>query len=198
MIHLPFRSSFVLLGLLGCATSMPTPSIAAAEAKLTIQVDRPEHAIAPTLWGIFFEDINLSADGGIYPELVRNRSFEDSEKTEHWSLLTGDSPNGQLAIDSRKPLSPMNRRSLRLKIAGDGQVSLVNTGYWGMAFVKGDHYLFSLSARRGDGFSGPLTVALESRPASGSRRAKSKVSGTTGKRSRWNSRPPNPIRRGDW
>jgi hypothetical protein len=63
--------------------------------RLAIQVDRPGHAIAPTLWGIFFEDINLSADGGIYPELVRNRSFEDSEKTENWSLVTSDSAGGR-------------------------------------------------------------------------------------------------------
>ena len=47
----------------------------AAPAKITDQVDQPGHAVSPTLWGIFFEDINLSADGGIYPELVRNRSF---------------------------------------------------------------------------------------------------------------------------
>src|ERR1035437_246420 len=151
MIHLPFRSGFVLLVLLGFATLVPTPSAAAAEAKLAIQVDRPGHAIAPTLWGIFFEDINLSTDGGIYPELVRNRSFEDSEKTENWSLVTSGSASGEMAIASTKPLNPMNRRCLRLKIAGDGKVSLINTGYWGMAIVKGDSYLFSMAARRGDG-----------------------------------------------
>ena len=48
--------------------------------------DQPGHAISPTLWGIFFEDINLSADGGIYPELVRNRSFEDSDQPEYWKF----------------------------------------------------------------------------------------------------------------
>ena len=43
------------------------------QASLTVDVDKPGHPVAPTLWGIFFEDINLSADGGLYPELVRNR-----------------------------------------------------------------------------------------------------------------------------
>ena len=175
MTHFKFGSDLALLVLLGFATLVPTPSAAAAEAKLAIQVDRPGHAIAPTLWGIFFEDINLSTDGGIYPELVRNRSFEDSEKTENWSLVTSGSANGEMAIDSSKPLNPMNRRCLRLKIAGDGQVSLVNTGYWGMAIFKGDSYLFSMAARRGDGFNGPLTVTIESK--SGQKLAQSQIEG---------------------
>jgi len=68
-------------------SGLPRIKTAAAPAKLTVQVDQPGHKIAPTLWGIFFEDINLSADGGLYPELVRNRSFEDSEKPEHWTLV---------------------------------------------------------------------------------------------------------------
>ena len=58
----------------------------AQPAKISVAVDQPGHKISPTLWGIFFEDINLSADGGIYPELVRNRSFEDSDKPEFWKL----------------------------------------------------------------------------------------------------------------
>ena len=97
MTHLPFRSGLTLLVMLNLLSPLPTPSCAAAEAKLAIQVDRPGRAIAPTLWGIFFEDINLSTDGGIYPELVRNRSFEDSEKTENWSLVTSGLAGGEMA-----------------------------------------------------------------------------------------------------
>lgn len=41
-------------------------------AKITVEVNKPGHTISPLLFGIFFEDINLSADGGIYPELVRS------------------------------------------------------------------------------------------------------------------------------
>ena len=63
----------------------------AQPAKISVDAAHPAHAIAPTLWGIFFEDINLSADGGIYPELVRNRSFEDADKPENWkfTMLSG-------------------------------------------------------------------------------------------------------------
>jgi alpha-L-arabinofuranosidase len=101
------------------------------------------------LWGIFFEDINLSADGGIYPELVRNRSFEDSDRPEHWTLETRGSSKARMAIDDTKPLHAANRRSLKVNIEsveGDG-VSLVNEGYWGMAVVKDAEYRLSLSAR---------------------------------------------------
>ena len=62
------------------------PLFAAAQATLDVAVDRPGIQVSPMLWGIFFEDINLSADGGIYPVLVRTRSFEDAETAEHWQL----------------------------------------------------------------------------------------------------------------
>ena len=61
-------------------------SIQLNAATINIQTEKPGHKIAPTLWGVFFEDINLSADGGIYPELVRNLSFEDAEKPDNWKF----------------------------------------------------------------------------------------------------------------
>jgi len=131
-------------------------------ATLTVDTARPGPRISPMLWGIFFEDINLSADGGIYPELVRNRSFEDSEKPEHWTLATTGSVKAKMAIDDTKPLNAVNRRSLKLTIdsvQGDG-VCLVNEGYWGMAVVKGAEYRFSLSARS-EGAHRRIVVALK-------------------------------------
>src|SRR5258708_3280716 len=89
-------------------------SASAQPAKITVDVAHPGHPISPTLWGIFFEDINLSADSGKYPELVRNRSFEDDDKPTDW-VITG----AEAAIDSSKPLNPFNRKSLRLKADGD-------------------------------------------------------------------------------
>ena len=70
----------------------------AGAATISVQADKPGHRIAPTLWGIFFEDINLSADGGIYPELVRNCSFEDADKPESWKLNATDGAC-EIAID---------------------------------------------------------------------------------------------------
>ena len=158
------RGTKIIVGFLLLLLTSGAPSTAAPEAKLTVQVDKPGAKISPMLWGIFFEDINHSADGGIYAELVRNRSFEDSDKPEHWSLVTGGSAKADITIDHSHPLNPLNRRSLRWHITGEGggKVSVVNNGYWGMAITKDAEYRFSMTARCGDGFNGPLTVAIES------------------------------------
>src|SRR5271166_217464 len=132
-------------------------SAGAQPAKISLAVDQPGHRISPTLWGVFFEDINMSADGGIYPELVRNRSFEDGEKPEFWKFTNSPGAQGECAIDSTRPLNSVNRRSLRVKM--DGAFTLSNGGYWGMNIVKDHCYALKLAARA-ENFSGPLAVRL--------------------------------------
>src|SRR5665213_958139 len=143
-----------------------------AQASLTVDVDNPGHSISPSLWGIFFEDINLSADGGIYPELVRNRSFEDSDKPDFWTLPDSNGGKSTIAIESTHPLNPFNRHNLHVTL--DGSVALENEGYWGMNMVKGDMYAFKIAVRAADGFAGPLTVRVLG--ASGDELAKGEVS----------------------
>ena len=53
---------------------------------IIIQVNKPVAVIQPTMWGVFFEDINLGADGGIYAELVKNRSFEFYKPLMGWNV----------------------------------------------------------------------------------------------------------------
>ncbi len=110
----------------------------AQPAKISVAVDQPGHKVSPMLWGIFFEDINLSADGGIYPELVRNRSFDDSDQPDYWKLTNADSGNSTMVIDSSRPLNPFNLHCLRVN--AEGGFTLENDGYWGMNIVKGDGY----------------------------------------------------------
>jgi alpha-L-arabinofuranosidase len=161
------------LGLALLAAPLPL-----AAASITVQADRPGHPVASTLWGIFFEDINLSADGGLYPELVRNRSFEDSEKqADHWKLTSSGDGRSEVSIDSSRPLTPFNRRSLRVRVAGPA--TLVNEGYWGMNVVQGEAYQVRLAARAADGFKGPLSVRLEHNQA-GQELAKGEITDLTG------------------
>src|SRR5688572_22789463 len=94
------------------------PGTISRAATITIQADKPGHKVAPTLWGIFFEDINLSADGGLYPELVRNRSFEDAAQPDQWKLSNHPGARTEMTIDSTRPLNPMNRHCLRLNVDG--------------------------------------------------------------------------------
>jgi len=148
------------------AVLVSTISASAQSAKITVDAAHPAHAISPTLWGIFFEDINLSADGGIYPELVRNRSFEDSDnKPADWTFANVGIGNSEATIATADvqakppvpPLNPFNRKSLRIK--ADGGFALQNEGYWGMNIVSGDGYTFKLAAR-GEKFDGKLTVKI--------------------------------------
>jgi len=129
-----------------------------AQATITVDAGKPGHAVPPTLWGIFFEDINLSADGGIYPELVRNRSFEDSDQPDYWKLSTATGSPGTMSVDSSRPFNALNRHSLRIN--ADGPFTLENEGYWGMNLVKGDTYNFRTAVRVAEGFDGPLTVRV--------------------------------------
>src|SRR5207244_12170947 len=107
-------------------------ALAGAPVRISVNTAEPGHEIPRTLWGVFFEDINLSADGGIYPELVKNRSFEDADHLESWRFT---SPKGSASIASPEqssnspivPLNPANRRSLRVN--GDGPFELEHSGY---------------------------------------------------------------------
>jgi len=155
-MKLKLPSTFIALGLL--ATSLSAQTL---PARITVAVDRPAHRIPATLWGVFFEDINLSADGGIYPELVRNRSFEDGDKPEFWKFTNATNAHGEWAIDASRPLNTINRRSLRIQL--DGAFTLANEGYWGMNIVKSERYTLKLAACA-ENFAGPLTIRLVSRP----------------------------------
>ena len=141
------------------AEGAPAPGL----ATLTIKANQPGPKVSPTLYGIFFEEINCAGDGGIYAELVRNRSFEDSAKPDHWRLVSSGSATGQMEIDSSNPTSPQNRHSLKLTAAdtSGGRVGIANDGYWGIALSKGSPYQLSLDARASAEFKGALLVSLE-------------------------------------
>jgi hypothetical protein len=168
----PLRNAgrWIPLGLALLGVTFPRSPMAAAEAveetaSLTIHADREGPKVSPLLYGIFFEDINCSADGGIYAEMVRNRSFEDSDEPEHWSVASSGLARVELAVDRARPISPKNPRSLKVTVCepGSGRVGIVNEGFWGMSVRKGEEYRLSFRARAGAGMEGPLTITLESR-----------------------------------
>ncbi|HLP17358.1 MAG TPA: alpha-L-arabinofuranosidase, partial [Bacteroidota bacterium] len=122
------------------------------DVRITIDVATPQHAVSPTLFGIFFEDINLSADGGLYPELVRNRSFEDADTLQNWKFSSMN-PSGTASIttadvQSRPPVPPLNAFNRKsLCINAHGAFKLINEGYWGMNIVRGATYSCTFAAR---------------------------------------------------
>jgi alpha-L-arabinofuranosidase len=146
------------------------PTAPAQDCTIIVQAGQPGVRVSSNLFGIFFEDINCSADGGIYAELVRNRSLEDSDKPDHWTMVTTGSGKGILSVSLEQPmgddlLSDRNRRSLKLEVTeagGDSTVGAANDGYWGIAVQEGAKYDLTLFARASEGFAGQLIVTLQS------------------------------------
>ena len=84
-----------------------------AEPTLTIHADKPGAKINPAMWGIFFEDINFGADGGIYAEMVKNRGFEFPDALMGWTKISPSLAKGELTIRDDAPFNPANPHYLR-------------------------------------------------------------------------------------
>src|SRR5512144_1882212 len=83
----------LLLGLLSFGAGILL-TCAQPNVTLSVQADKPGPAISPTLWGIFFEDINFGADGGLYAELVKNRAFEFPDSLMGWIKISPSNARG--------------------------------------------------------------------------------------------------------
>jgi alpha-N-arabinofuranosidase len=129
-----------------------------AEPAMTISIDVTGSGkpISPDLWGIFFEDINYAADGGLYAELVQNRSFEyqpieqsDWHPLSFWEVIERGDGKGTLVVDAGRPVHRNNPHYAVLDIAqvGDG-VGISNPGFDGIAIKEGETYDVSTFIRQ--------------------------------------------------
>ncbi len=147
------------------AISLAAPfAVLAQTATVAIQANEPAANISSNLFGIFFEEINMAGDGGIYAELVRNRLFADSTTSiPWWTFVTSGTAAGQMSLDASLPLSTTNPQCLNLTMSGGtGTVGAANNGYYGISVASGKTYNLGFYARASSGFSGNLTVSLES------------------------------------
>ena len=111
-----------------------------AWAQVNIGVDLAQKGIeiSPTLYGIFFEDINFASDGGLYAELIRNRSFEyDAEKPEHWKA-----EGSNISLTTEGLLNEKQGHALKVETTAAGG-GISNPGYWGINAVAGTQYRLS-------------------------------------------------------
>jgi alpha-L-arabinofuranosidase len=149
--------------LLGALMVFAGNSDAAEErASITVQVDHAGVAVAPTLHGLFFEDINYAADGGLYAELVQNRSFQHSQPLYSWNETARGGAQGRLTAEIDSPLNTNNTRFLRIQVdkAGNG-FGAFSSGFDGIALREGETYLFSAYVRQRTGEKTALRVELE-------------------------------------
>lgn len=117
--------------------------------KVSVAMDAPGVPMALTMHGLFFEDINFAADGGLYAELVQNRSFEGRTPLFAWSEVKRAGGAGELALAGESPLHANNPRYLRLASGGElGAYGVANSGFGGIAVRAGENYRFEVRARR--------------------------------------------------
>jgi len=114
---------------------------------IVVNADKPKAEIKPTMWGIFFEDINFAADGGIYAELVKNRSFEFSKPCAGWAISKTSKDSSHFVILNRGILNENNPRFARITLKeGTGNFSISNSGFRGMGIKQNNRYNFSILA----------------------------------------------------
>ena len=131
-------------------------------ATVTIQANQPGAVVSSNLFGSFFEEINHAGDGGIYGEMVRNRSFAESSSPDFWSLTTKGTATGTMTVDTSLPINKDHLASLKVTMtSGSGSLAAVNDGYWGMSLQSGATYDLNLYARSAAGFSGPIQARLQ-------------------------------------
>lgn len=137
-------------------------SASAATNNLTLKADKPGASIQPTMYGLFFEDINFGADGGLYAEKIKNRSFEFPQHLMGWKTFGGVELRNDGPFDR-------NPHYVRLTSAGHNHkhTGLENEGFVGIGVEKGEKYRFSVWARVPQGGEGRLKVVLADRNTHG-------------------------------
>jgi alpha-N-arabinofuranosidase len=162
-----------------------------AEPATTLHVDggAPRTAVSPSLYGIFFEEINHAGEGGLYAEMILNRDFEITTlpkgaqwagnllRTEArwqerkwfghelwgWKLLAEGGAQGAIKLVADSPLNDRNPHSLRLTVRTAGsRAGVVNSGFSGMNFQPGKWYDLTFFARTEGDARSAVTAALES------------------------------------
>ena len=144
------------------AIALPLGQATTPAADLVIvDVGQPGPRITPGTFGVFFEDINFAADGGLYPERVKNRSFEFTEPLAGWRKLTRPFfASGELAIRDEGGLNPANPHYLRLRGFKDGTFGIANGGFRGIGVESGAEYVFSAYVRVPSGNVRALSARL--------------------------------------
>jgi alpha-N-arabinofuranosidase len=163
------KNSTMLLTLIAAFSVRATysqNSTGQSTAVLRIEADKPIGKVSPTLYGLMTEEINYSYDGGLYAELIRNRTFRNSWMgAEHWQLVQKGNARATIQEDKTTGPSTALNYSLRLSVEkadSKNPAGLENEGYWGIAVRASTEYKCYFYAKAGSADVGPVTVQLVS------------------------------------
>ena len=200
------RSACCLLGaaLLGTSLGLLAAGACLGAVQVTVDAQGRRIPVSPDLYGIFYEEINHAGDGGLYAEMVQNRTFEENALSANmrredghvvtangwrypwkprsdlhgWSAVAEDGAEVLLALDNAQPLNRQSPHAMRVEVGGvGGRAGFANEGYWGMSVTAGEDYVLSFHARGEP--RATVTASLES--ADGTKRyAEATVRGVGG------------------
>ena len=161
----PMKTQRAALLLLAASAMAGLCAAQAPVANLTIQLDKPAHAVSPTFYGLMTEEINYSYDGGLYAEMVRNRTFEDHgwAGVGRWNIEHAGNSVASMAVDPADGPSEALEISLAITVkqaSPQNPAGVRNEGYWGMAVRPDTTYKGSFYAKADSADVGPITVAL--------------------------------------
>jgi alpha-L-arabinofuranosidase len=139
-------------------------SLVAQSPSLAIQVDHPTAKVSPMLYGLMTEEINYSYDGGIYAELVRDRTPSRAwDALNNWPIVARGDSIVNVSLDESNGPSDVLKRSLRVtvsKASPDSPAGFENSGYWGIAVRPNATYSGSFYAMT-DTPDLPVSVSLQ-------------------------------------
>lgn len=154
----------VLLSLLTAASLSAAATAQSPAWHITVNADKPGPRLTPHFYGLMTEEINHAYDGGLYAELIQNRSFRDDANTPvHWSLVQESGATGTMGLEKTGGVTEALNVSLKLDATinnGGGRVGVANDGFWGIPVKPNTTYRASFYAK-GTG-NGPLAIAIES------------------------------------
>lgn len=163
-------------------------SVQAQTAVLNVDASREGVSISPTLYGLFYEEINHAGEGGLYAELIQNRSFEDEAlpirnrrfgangegerfgghpapgTIPAWYAVNSTGSASRMEITTENLLNEVQQKALCWTITEatpEAPAAIANTGYWGIASTKGDTYTLSFWARADKRYKGNINVGLQ-------------------------------------
>jgi alpha-N-arabinofuranosidase len=153
----------ILVGQLGFSAARANEAPAAAPIPvISIKADQVAAKVSPTLYGLMTEEINYSYEGGLYGELIRNRTFKADPATPLFWNPVGPA---SLTLDPTEPLNDALNLSLKVdanRAAPNSPAGISNEGYWGIPVRSATAYRVSFYAKAADGFSGGLRAELKS------------------------------------
>ncbi len=142
--------------------SLPLSLVAQAPS-LAVQVDHPTAQVSPMFYGLMTEEINFSYDGGLYPELVRDRAIGKGwGALFHWSMVARGDSAVKISLDETTGPSAALPRSIKVSVTAASEAApagIQNDGFWGIAVRPRTTYTGSFYAKS-DSAGVPVTVSL--------------------------------------